>query len=223
MMRFVFSVVFLFSAFGMYSQIDSDEFTLPDELKNPLDTSVDNPNQPYTPKTKPSLTNPEYRQGMDEIVSDVDSYFKKEEKPINLTTDNGLMKRTIDFTPRYLEKEKDAGFGNTEPQFLGEYTVDAKFVEVYCRDHEFVDGDRVKVFVNGEVVERQITLYGDYQPILITLEKGRNRIEFEALNEGKSSPNTAEFIVYDDMGKVVAHNRWNLATGVKASFVVIKK
>lgn len=223
MMRAVFFVVSLFSVFGAYSQIDSETFTLPDELKNPLETRMDDPREPYKPKTVPSLTKPEYRHDLDDMVNDVDSYFKKEEKPVNLTTDNGLMKRKVEFTPRYLEKEKDAGFGNTEPQFLGEYIVDAKFVEVYCRDHEFVDGDQVKIFVNGEIVERRITLYGSFQPILITLKKGKNRIEFEALNEGSSSPNTAEFIVYDDMGNVVTNQRWNLKTGVKASFVVIKK
>src|SRR5699024_4563088 len=109
------------SALGAHSQIDSETFTLPDELKNPLETPLDEPYEPYAPKTKPSLTNPEYRRDLDDIVSDVDSYFKEEEKPINLTTDNGLMKRKVEFTPRYLEEERDASFGNSEPQFLGEY------------------------------------------------------------------------------------------------------
>lgn len=223
MMKIVFSIVFFFSVFGAYSQIDREEFNVPDDLKNPLEVPIDRPNQPYQPKTIPSLTHPEYLRGPEDRVRDVDSYFQKKEKPLNLTTDNGLMRHTVEVTPNYLKKDKNEGVGNTEPQFLGEYTVNSKFVEVYCRDHEYVDGDRVRVYVNGEIVAQQITLRGSFQPVLVNLKKGRNIIEFEALNEGKSSPNTAEFMVYDDLGNVVAHNRWNLATGVKASFVVIKK
>lgn len=222
-MKFVFSIVFLCVAFGAYSQIDVQEFTVPNELKNPLETPMDQPNQPYQPQSIPSLTNPEYLHGMEGMVNDVDSYFKKKEKPLNLTTDNGLRTHTVDVTPNYLKEFKNEGVGNTEPQFLGEYIVDSKFVEVFCRDHEYVDGDRVRVYVNGNIVAQQITLRGNFQPVLVNLKKGKNIIEFEALNEGKSSPNTAEFMVYDDMGRVVAHNRWNLSTGVKASFVVIKK
>ena len=34
--------------------------------------------------------------------------------------------------------------------------------------------------------------------------------------------NTAEIIVYDDQGKLVGTNRWNLATGVKATYIIYK-
>ena len=38
-----------------------------------------------------------------------------------------------------------------------------------------------------------------------------------------SGPNTAEIIVYDDQGKLVGTNRWNLATGVKATYIIYKE
>ena len=44
-----------------------------------------------------------------------------------------------------------------------------------------------------------------------------NKIDFVALNQGASGPNTAEVMVFDDNGKLVGSNRWNLATGVKAT------
>ena len=49
-----------------------------------------------------------------------------------------------------------------------------------------------------------------------------NVVDFVALNQGSSGPNTAEIIVYDDQGKLVGTNRWNLATGVKATYIIYK-
>ena len=53
-------------------------------------------------------------------------------------------------------------------------------------------------------------------------QAGFNVIDFVALNQGSSGPNTAEVRVYDDIGNLVGNNRWNLATGVKATYIVYK-
>ena len=50
----------------------------------------------------------------------------------------------------------------------------------------------------------------------------QDEIDFVALNQGSSGPNTAEVRVYDDIGNLVGNNRWNLATGVKATYIVYK-
>ena len=39
-----------------------------------------------------------------------------------------------------------------------------------------------------------------------------NKIDFVALNQGESGPNTAEVRVYDDDANVMMSNLWNLAT-----------
>ena len=52
---------------------------------------------------------------------------------------------------------------------------------------------------------------------------GFNKIDFVALNQGESGPNTAEVRVYDDDGNVMMSNLWNLATGSKATFIVVKQ
>jgi hypothetical protein len=44
-----------------------------------------------------------------------------------------------------------------------------------------------------------------------------------ALNQGTSGPNTAAFSVFDDSGRLITSNEWNLTTGIKASIVVIKE
>ena len=57
----------------------------------------------------------------------------------------------------------------------------------------------------------------------VKLLEGFNKIDFVALNQGESGPNTAEVRVYDDDGNVMMSNLWNLATGSKATFIVVKQ
>ena len=104
-------------------------------------------------------------------------------------------------------------------QFLGEHRVDTKFVNIVCRDHEYPDGDRVRIYVNGIIVKPSLLLRSDYRRVEVDLAQGKNKIEIEALNQGESGPNTAEFIVYDDKGKVISSKEWNLLTGVKAIII----
>jgi hypothetical protein len=106
--------------------------------------------------------------------------------------------------------------------YLGDLKTGAKFVGIVCRDHEFVDGDRVRIFVNGVVAEPNILLTGAFKGINLELEKGFNRLDFEALNQGSTGPNTAQVDVYDDNGKLIYSNKWLLSTGSKATLIIVK-
>lgn len=108
-------------------------------------------------------------------------------------------------------------------QNLGEVKSNGKFVGVVCRDHEYVDGDRVKIYVNGRVADPNILLTGTFKGVNVDLEKGFNQLVFEALNEGSSAPNTAQVDVYDDMGQLIYSNKWLLSAGAKASLVITKE
>lgn len=119
------------------------------------------------------------------------------------------------------EKEGDSGFfGN---MYLGDVKSNGKFVGIVCRDHEYVDGDRVRILLNDEVVEPNVFLTGSFKGINLDLKKGFNRVDFEALNQGTSGPNTAQVNVYDDEGKMIHSNMWNLSTGSKATIIIIKE
>ncbi len=107
--------------------------------------------------------------------------------------------------------------------YLGDVKSNGKFVGIVCRDHEFVDGDRVKIYANGKVVDHNILLTGSFKGINLDLEKGFNRLEFEALNEGSSSPNTAQVDVYDDQGVLIYSNKWLLSRGSKATLIITKE
>jgi hypothetical protein len=80
----------------------------------------------------------------------------------------------------------------------------------------------VRVYLNEKVVYRNIGLQGNYFIINIDLEEGFNRIDIEALNQGSSGPNTAEFLVFDKQGYKIADKEWNMETNQIATLVVIK-
>lgn len=124
--------------------------------------------------------------------------------------------------PKVGEREKKGPKKHFGDQYLGDIKTSSKFIGIVCRDHEYVDGDRVKIYLNGEVVEPNILLTSSYKGINIDLTKGFNRIDFEALNQGSSGPNTAQVIITDAAGKIIHNNRWNLSTGSKASMIVVK-
>jgi len=108
-------------------------------------------------------------------------------------------------------------------QYLGDIKSNGKFIGIVCRDHEFVDGDRVKISVNNRVIDHNVLLTGTFKGVNVDLEKGFNRLDFEALNEGSSSPNTAQVDVYDETGQLLYSNKWLLSSGSKATLIVTKE
>lgn len=148
-------------------------------------------------------------------------------KPVKMYPDRELvqagtgMKINPKVGPRESEKEGSKNyFGD---MYLGEIKSNGKFIGVVCRDHEYVDGDRVKIYLNGEVVDPNVMLTGSFKGVNIDLKKGFNRLEFEALNEGSSSPNTAQVDVYDDQGQLIYSNKWLLSARSKASLIITKE
>jgi hypothetical protein len=107
-------------------------------------------------------------------------------------------------------------------QNLGVFKTNAQIANVKYRDAAFVDGDKIRVYLNDKVVKYQVDLDGNFQGFQIILVKGVNKIDFEALNEGLASPNTAEFKIFDEKGLVISSNQWNLGTGFKATIVLVK-
>ncbi|WGK64518.1 hypothetical protein [Croceiramulus getboli] len=108
-------------------------------------------------------------------------------------------------------------------QFFGDFRSGSKFVNIIYRDHQAFDGDRIQIRLNGRIVQPDVLLTNQFRGFNIDLEPGFNKIEFTALNQGASGPNTAQFGVYDDQGKLVANNEWNLATGVSAMVIIVKE
>ena len=144
---------------------------------------------------------------------------------IDMTPDNRLVKpgRDVKLNPRLGFEEKKDSKSFHGDQYLGDVKTTGKFVGIVCRDHEYVDGDRVKIYADGKVIEHNLMLGGTFKGVNHTLKKGFNRIDFEALNQGTSGPNTAQVNIYDENGKVISSKKWLLSTGSKATIIVIQE
>ena len=143
----------------------------------------------------------------------------KEKKPERFINSNDL------YLSRLNRKESESNKNINKfkvDQFLGEIRNDGEYVNIILRDHEYPDGDLIKVEVNENIVMPAILLTEKAKGFKLDLKSGFNVVDFVALNQGSSGPNTAEIIVYDDQGKLVGTNRWNLATGVKATYIIYK-
>jgi len=105
---------------------------------------------------------------------------------------------------------------------LGTIESSTKFVRLEFRDFGLVDGDRVRIYLNEQVVDGNVTLKGISAFIELPMRKGYNRIDFKALNQGLYGPNTAQFFVYDDKGKLIKTQAWNISTGQIATLGVIR-
>ncbi len=167
------------------------------------------------PKKEDNKTSGDSKNGEKKFI------LKETEKLFSMMdNDDGLKSPSEIFEKRWSKEAAKGGIIRTmSDQFLGEHRVDTKFVNIVCRDHEYPDGDRVQILLNGYIVKSNLVLTGSYRRVVVNLIEGKNTIDIIALNQGESGPNTAEFVVYDDKGKVISSKEWNLLTGVKATII----
>ena len=179
---------------------------------------------------------------------DKESFYLNRIKPIGLTNkeqksffnfnldfDINSNKQEIDITnktdlvsPTWVIRQKFAEGGVNKSKFskdfyLGELETNSEYIIIKCRDHEYVDGDRIRLMINGAVIHPNISLSAVFYVVDVDLEEGYNNIDFIALNEGESSPNTAQLIVIDEFGKQLSNKKWLISKGYKAKLVIFKK
>ena len=169
-------------------------------------------------KSKSSIFSPENSPS-----SVPDNRPLREEKRIDLTQQTDFIKKEFTIKPNYLTGETEMKDEYKRGKYFGDFRSKSKFIKVMCRDHEAVDGDRVSIILNDQVVQSSIYLSESFKVFFIELQPGFNNLEFLALNQGESGPNTAQFIVQDEFGNVLLSDIWNLSTGAKASLTVVKE
>ena len=148
---------------------------------------------------------------------------KKDEKGF-MIADNEYFLNPGDTYLKRLNKEKEKNPNNyTGDAYLGDVKTISETANIVCRDFEYVDGDRVSIMVNDEIVVQNLTLNSSFRGINLKLKEGFNKIDFIALNQGDSGPNTAELRIYDDNDVLISSNQWNLATGAKATLIIVKQ
>ncbi|MBO0590748.1 hypothetical protein I2486_04945 [Cellulophaga sp. E16_2] len=184
------------------------------ESKTPSDLKL-------TPEKKTNLS-----LNMPDLLDKQEDYNMKDSSKtaISMLPNKELVQagKDLKLNPKFGENSGESQGKHFPNMYLGDIKNNGKFIGIVCRDHEYVDGDLVSISVNGEVVDPKLFLTGAFKGVNVDLKKGFNRIEFKALNEGSSSPNTAQINVYDDEGKLLYANQWNLSAGSVATFIVTK-
>ena len=171
----------------------------------------------------PAINKPRFKSTEGKNPNTLRPLLEMDEEEFDMSKDDGLLEYKSGKAPKYFTKDKEAKAEYGRDQYLGDLLTNSSYVNVVYRDHEYVDGDVIRIFVNGDIIRGQVTLDGSFRGFDLTLEAGENRIEFEAINQGESGPNTAELHVYDDQGILVSAHEWNLLTGHKASIIVYKE
>jgi hypothetical protein len=152
------------------------------------------------------------------------SYQLGQTSTLSMIQKNEFIKPGGEVETRLNKKEDDPGeIVYRRNQNLGDFKTKSGKARIMYRDAAAVDGDEIRVYLNDKVIESFVALEGAFKGFEIVLEKGFNKIDFEALNQGTSGPNTAEFRVYDDKGGLISASQWNLGTGFKATILLVKE
>jgi len=212
--------VILSMFFGLqttYAQIEANTNTVQFEIK---DTETKDPTGIELPLSdRPGLTVPkDERDPMTNMSLSTD-----EPEQFDMMKGDGLLLNDKGNAPKAFVRDKEPLPEYGRDQYLGEVKTGSKFVSVKYRDHEYVDGDLIRIYVNKDIVQSSVYLGGSFSGFTLTLVEGVNEIVFEALNQGTSGPNTAELHVYDDNGTIISAREWNLLTGNRATIKVIKE
>src|SRR5690554_3566149 len=128
----------------------------------------------------------------------------EKERQVDMQKGDGLLEYTgTNKTPKYFTKDKEEKPEYGKDMYLGDIKTNSKYVTIQYRDHEYVDGDRVRIFVNGEMVVSNERLEGSFRGFNLPLIDGFNKIDFQALNQGSSGPNTAQLQILDEVGNIL--------------------
>ncbi len=150
---------------------------------------------------------------------------KNKTKGFTMVQNNDLLNPGVIYEEKWRKKKpvEEAGLVYEKEQYFGEYKISSSFVHIVFRDYQAIDGDIIRVFANEDVIISRAYLSGSFQAYKLPLQDGFNKIEFVALNQGESGPNTAQFIIIDDKDEVIYNGGWNLATGGIATIMLVKE
>lgn len=203
----IVSFLFIFIYFNSFSQIENSNRKV--ELLPPMSSALKNLNTtPNNPNYFSILKKSETQKEKGKSVFESETFLD----PADIYMKN--IKR---------EKQKQNSGNYSKGDYLGDVITGAEYVNVICRDFEYVDGDRVRILVNDSIIINNLMLESAFSGFKLPLATGFNKIDFTALNQGSSGPNTAELRVYDDNNTMISSNQWNLSTGATATFIVVKQ
>lgn len=212
-MRVVFFIFLFFILVPpIYAQIDSKSTQLKLKLESPFNT---------TPADQSNLPSLEYKSIFD-TENKPNRYSilpKTEEKTKSILDTSTDFKNPGDEIKNKLNGEI-AKEGSWNDVFFGKFIVRTQSIKIKTRDFMDPDGDRVRFFLNKDIMYFNELLEGQFKTYVLNLREGDNAVDIMALNQGLAGPNTAFFAIYDENDNLITSNEWNLKTGVSAKFLI---
>ena len=213
---FIVLLLFVGLQQAVYAQLDNNQETFRIKAlaleRNPLTDQF-----PLTISPIKGLTDKGFEITMG--IQPIDGFAKKK---YGITQTRDVVDPTWEIKQQFSESHKDVSKFSRN-YYLGNIKTKSKYIRILCRDHEYEDGDRIKLILNKAIVHPNITLRNSAYIIEVELIEGLNTIEFYALNEGSSSPNTAQLKVYNENDNLIGSGEWLLTTGYKASLIVLRE
>ncbi|GGC79602.1 hypothetical protein GCM10011508_03780 [Flavobacterium lutivivi] len=216
-MKVYFNLFFLFAVITCNAQFDTNKKVL-------NIAPVTSSSGQVSTTSSSSIKYPSIFDKKDKLLESVSLLKKKEENQKSVMEKENFQNPSKEYTDR-MNKKGDGEILEKykSDSFLGQFRTGTKIVSIACRDHEAPDGDVVRIWLNDKIVVDAILLDVDFKEIYLDLEEGINKIEIEALNQGESGPNTAQFVINDQKKGMITTNKWNLTTGVKAKLIILKE
>lgn len=216
-MKVYFNLFFLFTVITCNAQFDTNKKVL-------NIAPVTSSSGQVSTTSSSSIKYPSIFDKKDKLLESVSLLKKKEEDQKSVMEKENFQNPSKEYTDR-MNKKGDGEILEKykSDSFLGQFRTGTKIVSIACRDYEAPDGDVVRIWLNDKIVVDAILLDVDFKEIYLDLEEGINKIEIEALNQGESGPNTAQFVIYDQKKGMITSNKWNLTTGVKAKLIILKE
>ncbi|WP_300566314.1 hypothetical protein [Flavobacterium sp.] len=147
------------------------------------------------------------------------------EKGMQVQLPKSDLKPGLDYEKK-LNKKPSEGTSDSKifrrDENFGQFETESATLVINYRDFGMVDGDLVRVWVDGKLMIDMLPLDGNTNKVSVGLMMGINFIQIEAVNEGMLSPNTGEFALIEDDGNTMTSSQWNLASGFKATFNVLR-
>lgn len=106
-------------------------------------------------------------------------------------------------------------------QNFGAFHSKTKRIKILCRDYDAVDGDEIRILLDDNQVFSCV-LVASNTIFYLELLANVSTIDFEAISEGLSSPNTAEFTILDDNDVLIYNGMWSLSEGYRARIKITK-
>ncbi|MEZ4803194.1 MAG: hypothetical protein R2797_10515 [Gelidibacter sp.] len=224
-------IIILLLVFRLNAQVDTSQKSVPIPAEENKEEKKEVAPTPILikPEDKPSLTTK--KENISGIPIQNRVTMKPSEKEFSMMDKSTLLNPGQIFEDKWANekrKEQLEIYENIPPellgdQFLGDFKLRSEFVNVICRDFGEEDGDLIKVLINDKIVIALLELTHGYKTFKLPLEEGINKIDFFALNQGSLGFNTAQFELFDDQDHAISKNNWFLATGKKATLIIIKE